>query len=339
MTAPDFSVLFDNLNQPVIAVFKGQTVYSNPAAKIQLGDIDGSILAGLGEEADSAILGANTYKVTVSHAYDHSIYYLSPKYTSDDLLYNMSVRLKEKITELKLTDSILSPIVENLGNEKLMSYAQSISKNISVLHRMAGNLGYFQSFDKASFFPVTFDLARAISDIADSVPVFVGDNCPNIVFKCGSGDMTVQADKKKIELALFQLLSNSLKYIPSDGTITITVLKTAKSFSVTVSDNGSGMSSKQLSTAWTPGNAEITPRSGIGVGLPIVQHIAALHGGHAIISSDENGTSVSLSIPAQQENADNFCTPAAYYDSGLSDLMLQLSEVIPAERFCSKFTD
>ena len=87
------------------------------------------------------------------------------------------------------------------------------------------------------------------------------------------------------------------------------------------------------------GNPESSPNGGIGVGLPIVQHIAALHGGHAIISSNKNGTVVSLSIPATNENADNLNNPAARYDSGLGDLMLQLSEVIPPEHFCSKFTD
>ena len=339
MITNEFVNLFDKLNIPVIAVSDGKAVYCNPAAQMQIGNFTGESLSDFIDEAGCATFYGKTFNVTVGGAFGCSIYYLSPKYTADDLIYQASARLKEKIAELRLTGSIIAPIIENIGDAKLTSYSQNISKTIAILHRMAGNLGYFQSFDKMSFFPVTFDLADTVANIVESVPVFVGDNCPEIIFDTGSGDMTVQADKDKIELALFQLLSNSLKHTPKDGRITIRLSRTAKSFSITVSDNGCGMDSVQLSSVWTAGNAKITPDSGIGVGLPIVQNIAALHGGHAIISSDENGTSVSLSIPAFQDDADNLSTPAARYDSGLADLMLQLSEVIPSEHFCSKFTD
>ena len=339
MTTPEFSNIFDKLDQPVIAVLNGTIVYCNPSAEIQLGDLVSKPLPKFINDTEIAAINGREYSISSSCAFGHDIYYLSPKSPADELLYHTSARLKEKIGQLKLADSMLSPMLENTGDQKLISYSNNISKTIATLHRMVGNLGYFQSFDKTSFFPVTFDLACSIADIADSVPVFVGDNCPHIVFECGSGDMTVQADKKKIELVLFQLLSNSLKHTPKDGKITIKLTRTVKSFSITVSDNGSGMSSKQLSSAWTPGNAEITPHGGIGIGLPMVRSIAVLHGGNALITSDEHGTTVSVSIPASQEDYDNFSTPAAQYDSGLSDMMLQLSDVIPADHFCSKFTD
>ncbi len=335
----EFSNLFDKLDIPVIAVYDGKAVYCSPAAQMQIGDFTGEAFSDFTDETGCATFNGKIYSVTASSAFDHSIYYFTPKYTADDLIYQASARLKEKIAELRLVNSFIKPIIENIGDAKLTSYSQNISKTIAILHRMVGNLGYFHSFDKTAFFPITFDLAEVLSDIADSIPVFVGNDCPEIVFERGCGDMTVQADKSKIELALFQLLSNSLKYTPKDGKITISLSRTDTSFAITVTDNGSGMSSAQLTSVWTAGNAEITPESGIGVGLPIVQHIAGLHGGHAIISSYKNGTVVSISIPAAQEGADGLCTPAARYDSGLADLMLQLSEVIPSEHFCSKFTD
>ena len=339
MTVNEFSNIFDKLDQPVIVVSDGTVVYCNTSAKTQLGDFESCPLPEYIVDGEIALINGNTYNVSSSCAFDHDIYYLSAKLDAENILYHASARLKEKIGELKLTDSILFPLIENTGDEKLISCSNRISKNIAVLHRMAGNLGYFQSFDKTAFAPETFDLGSTIFDIADSVPVFVGESCPEIIFKCADGDMTVQADKNKIALALFQLLSNSLKHTPKDGKITITLSRTANSFVITVNDTGSGMSSKQLSSAWKPGNAEITPTGGVGLGLPMVQSIAALHGGSAVISSSEHGTTVSVSIPTTQNISDNLGTAAASYDSGLSDLMLQLSEVIPADHFCSKFMD
>ena len=335
----EFSNIFDKLDQPVIAVSDGTVVYCNPSAKMQLGDFESCPLPEFIIDGETALINGRAYSISSTVAFDHDIYYFSAKLDAENILYHASARLKEKIGELKLADNILSPMIENMGDEKLISCSNRISKNITILHRMAGNLGYFQSFDKIAFAPETFDLGRTISDIADSVPVFVGVACPEIIFKCDGGDMTVKADKNKIELALYQLLSNSLKHTPKDGKITFTLSRTANSFIITVNDTGSGMSSAQLTSAWTPGNVEITPNGGVGIGLPIVQSIASLHGGNAIISSNEHGTTVSVSIPTTQNIPDNLGIAAVSYDSGLSDLMLQLSEVIPADHFCGKFMD
>lgn len=339
MIVAEFSNLFDRLKDPVLVFSNDTIVYLNPAAKDLFGNLADTQIHEFFGESGTVTLNGAVYEVTISSAFEHDIYYLSPKNPLDDLLYHASARLKNKLAELKLTERLLTPILESLGDEKISAYSASLSKTVTVLHRMVGNLGFFQSFDKTSFCPMTFDLSQVIGDIADSIPVFVGENCPSIVFECADGDMTVQADKSKIELALFQILSNSLKHTEKGGKITIKLLRTDKSFTVIITDTGCGMSTKQLASVWLPGNAEITPNGGIGIGLPITQHIAALHGGHALISSDAGGTSVSLTIPAVQSGADDLGTLSAQYDSGLSDLMLQLSEVIPTDHFCSKFTD
>lgn len=339
MIVSEFSNLFDNLNAPVMVCADDTVIYCNPALIESFGDFTNCKKQELFIDSDTVSLNGTSYNVTATTAFDHDIYYLASHNPSDDILYHASTRLKNKIAELKLYEKLLSPTFENMDDEKLLSYFSSLSKSIAVLHRMVGNLGYFQSFDKSAFLPVTFNFAQIIGDIADSIPVFVGENCPKIIFECASGDMTVQADKNKIEFALFQLLSNGLKHTEKEDKITIRLIKNTDSYTVIVTDTGSGMSEKQLSSAWLPGNSELTPTGGIGLGLPIVAHIAAMHGGHALISSNTSGTTVSITIPALQENADNFTTLSAQYDNGLSDLMLQLSDVIPAKHFRGKFTD
>jgi len=337
--ASEFSNLFDNSNQPVMVVCDGTIVYCNPAAETNIGHLTGQPISDFLADDGCITVNGAAFSASVSSSLGHSIYYLTSKDSCDNFLYHVSARLREKIAELKLAESIIYPLIVDTEDDRLISYFQTLKKDIAVMHRMVGNLGYFQSFDKSSLNPSTFDLARVIGDIADSVPVFVGDNCPAVIFECDSGDMTVCADKNKIELAIFQLLSNSLKHTPKDGTVKINLSRSDKAFTVTVTDNGSGISPKQLACAWTPGNAEITPKGGIGIGLSIVQSIAALHGGHAVISGDSSGTAVSFTIDLFAANECMLGCIAANYDSGLSDLMLQLSEVIPAEHFSEKFTD
>ena len=330
------------MKEPVAAAKNNKIVYLNPAAEMQLGDVLSQQNSAELLEGGVITLNDTKYNVTVSNAFEHSVYFFAPEaptLLSDKLLQQISSRLKEKVAELKLTANMLTPYAENNADEKTVAFSKKVSKQAAVLHRMVGNLGYFESFDSVSFFPTTFDMAQCIGNIIDSVPAFVGSSCPQLIFECSGGDMTVQADREKIELALYQLLSNSLKHTPSDGKITVSLAKHGDKFNLTVTDTGCGLSSSQLADLWNVGNSGLTADCGVGVGLPMVRHIAMLHGGQAILTSSENGTSVMLSLPAVQPGADSLHTLSAKYESGLADLMLQLSEVIPTENFCSKFMD
>ena len=204
---------------------------------------------------------------------------------------------------------------------------------------MVGNLGFFQSFDGVSFSPVSFDIAQTIGDIVDSVPYFVGASCPKIEFKYSIKNTLIQADKEKIELALYQLLSNSIKYTPPTGTITVSLSDSGQNINITVNDTGCGISPEKITEIWDVGNDGFSPADGIGTGLPIVKHISRMHKGQTILTSNANGTSVTISIPKTQTNADSFKSISEKYESGLSDMMLQLSDVIPADHFSNKYKD
>lgn len=344
MIVTEFSKLFDSSKDAVVAVSGNEIVYFNPTAKTHLGQLINNRPAVLfPNETDSDLeFNGVLYHVTVREAFEHKIYTLSPAVSashSDELLYQVSGKLKDHLASLKLTCNMLMPIIEDSADEKTAELFRIIVKNSTVLHRLAGNLGYFQNFDSTSFAPSEFDAALCIRDIADSVPVFVGSKCPEIIFNCDENSLIIQADKEKLEFLVFQLISNSIKNTSSDGKITITLKKDADKMTIIVADNGRGIHPDQLENIWEPGNAVLSPANGAGIGLPIVQLIAKRHGGNALLTSSASGTVVTVSIPLIQEDTGRLNSLSAKYDSGLSDLMLQLSDVIPAENFCSRFMD
>ncbi len=98
---------------------------------------------------------------------------------------------------------------------------------------------------------------------------------------------------------LMRVIQNLLKNAIESGASAVTVdfVGTGKEVSVTVRDNGPGMSPQQLNQALRGGFT--TKRDGTGLGLSICRHVIASHGGRLNIgSSMEGGTSVTVALPA-----------------------------------------
>ena len=111
-------------------------------------------------------------------------------------------------------------------------------------------------------------------------------------------------DKRKIRQILLNLLSNSLKFTPEDGTIKIAVRQdTAKNITMTVSDTGIGIAEDDIAVALSVFGQVHRSQSheGTGLGLPLCKMFAELHGGKlALGSTPGEGTTVRIIFPASR---------------------------------------
>lgn len=111
---------------------------------------------------------------------------------------------------------------------------------------------------------------------------------------------TIVGDQILLEQALVIVVSNAMKYSPSDSTVTVSAHATDGGFSITVKDKGIGISEWDLPFLMQPffrgRNAKELP--GTGLGLSLAWHILKLHGGGLQIESQEGkGATVTLTIP------------------------------------------
>ena len=130
--------------------------------------------------------------------------------------------------------------------------------------------------------------------------VFVAELCENPV--------NLHVDHEKMGQVLTNLLSNSVKYSPKGGTITIkTGIEDAKkdndrpSFFISVQDEGMGMTQEQVEHIYDKfyrADASNTAIEGTGLGMSIVKHIVEAHDGRIDISSQKGkGTTVTVFLP------------------------------------------
>ena len=111
------------------------------------------------------------------------------------------------------------------------------------------------------------------------------------------------ADPLRVKQILINLLGNAVKFTPPKGRVGFVASVASNGFvSLTISDNGGGMTVNDIETAMRPFgqvDAGFNKRhEGTGLGLPISAALAKLHGGNLTINSEKGkGTQVIVFLP------------------------------------------
>ncbi len=104
---------------------------------------------------------------------------------------------------------------------------------------------------------------------------------------------------------LQNLLNNAVRYGRPEGHIWVTLRKNGGEITLAVRDDGIGIPKDQLDQIWRrfyQVDHARGPKSGTGLGLPMVQQIAAIHGGQMTVDSIEGaGSCFTLRFPAARQ--------------------------------------
>ena len=162
-------------------------------------------------------------------------------------------------------------------------------------------------------------------------------------YTCNAKPFCGWIDRQRLERAVWNLLSNTVKFTPRGGTITAELEYTFSAAVLRIHDSGEGVSPAQLTTAFQ-GYDRICalgdPRWGAGLGLPLAEHIVRLHGGTLMLHTSEGkGTtavlSLSLSVPGTAELQFHSPTASIDYTGGYAHELVELSDVLPLSEFDS----
>jgi signal transduction histidine kinase len=108
----------------------------------------------------------------------------------------------------------------------------------------------------------------------------------------------IQLDQERMEQALGNLVSNSLRYTPEGGEIRLEAKLVMEDLILSVQDTGSGISPEILPHIFERSYRGDASRSGneSGLGLAIVKSIVELHGGTIQVESGATGTRFSITL-------------------------------------------
>ena len=114
-------------------------------------------------------------------------------------------------------------------------------------------------------------------------------------------------DVERLKLAVTCVLDNAIKFTPAGGHITLQTYQDATHATLSITDNGVGISEEDLPHIFEHfyrGKKHRPLDSGSGLGLTITQRIIQAHQGRISIESREGiGTKISLLLPIQTQSA------------------------------------
>ncbi len=181
--------------------------------------------------------------------------------------------------------------------DRLGVYAQHI---VHEVERLEGMLNEIIAFKTVIVVPVeTFGIEGVVdsaleryADALESTDIEVRRDYRDTVIIRGG-------DAKNIKLAFENLIENAADAMESGGTLTAGIERHDDDVWIRFSDTGHGIPEHEQSQITRP--FYTSKMSGAGMGLPLVQHIVAMHGGTMRIESvPGEGTSVTMVLPIQQ---------------------------------------
>ena len=116
----------------------------------------------------------------------------------------------------------------------------------------------------------------------------------------------IEADGRRIEQVVANLLDNALNHTPSGGTVTIAVSPDKDGVLVSVSDTGEGIPAEHLpyifERFYRVDDARSRKTGGAGLGLAIAKQMVELHGGRIWVESEAGkGSKFSFTLPVTRQ--------------------------------------
>jgi signal transduction histidine kinase len=147
-------------------------------------------------------------------------------------------------------------------------------------------------FRRADLVELVTDVAELFGPSAAEAKLSLETDVPN--------ELAIEGDPQLLAQALSNLVDNAIKYTPAGGRVMLRVAKLGETdVEVEVSDTGPGISEAEKPFVRRQfqrgGNAGDKP--GIGLGLSLVDAVAALHGGELVLEDNAPGLKAVLRLP------------------------------------------
>jgi len=120
-------------------------------------------------------------------------------------------------------------------------------------------------------------------------------------------EVTVLGNGEQLHRLFANLLRNALQYTPQGGQVTLSLTRSYRFCTVSVTDTGVGIAPEQQALVferfWRGDRSRSQPRQGTGLGLPIANAIAHHHGGKITLTSQLGaGSCFTVHLPTRKQS-------------------------------------
>jgi len=214
--------------------------------------------------------------------------------------------IKNPLTPMKLSVQHLERSWKDNApdwGEKLEHFTKNIIEQIENLAAIASEFSYFAQMPKPQNERINISTL-----VANSISIFMTGTGVKILFEKEKApkDCDVFADKKQLIRVMNNILTNAIQAIGTkkNGLIEIGIEMKERHATISIKDNGVGISEEMKPKMFTPNFS--TKSEGMGLGLAIVKGIIENSNGRIWFESEhEMGTTFFIELPLAEENTEN----------------------------------
>ena len=222
----------------------------------------------------------------------------------NDFINNMTHEFKTPLATISLACEAMSDESIQTDSDARKAYISIIRDENERLQKMVTNILQLARLKKGQLHleKEEFNVHTILQSICKNISLQVNSNGGEVVTNFKAHNAVIYADKSHIEAVLVNIIENALKYTPEKPLIEINTSNVKGMFVVSISDNGIGISKKNIKHIFdefyrvTKGN--IHDAKGYGLGLNYVKKIVDLHGGRITVASElKRGSLFTIYLP------------------------------------------
>jgi len=199
-----------------------------------------------------------------------------------------------KLLEESADDELIHKIREQIGYiKKSAEHLSDVLNEILDLSKInAGKLRLEKS---------PFNLKEAAGKALDATRFFAEEKNISEGFNAGTYDIYIEADETRIRQAIYNLLTNAIKFTPENREIGLDLSRDDENITIKVWDQGEGIEEEELEKIFEPFERKAHEKeSGTGLGLSITKEIVEMHGGVVEVESESGlGSVFSIKLPVK----------------------------------------
>ena len=335
--------IFDRFPDPVLLVREGKIAYCNPPANLEglkAGDCPPWELEGTeGQGRPAVLMGELRGRPCRIHIQplENGLLLMvraEPEGVPLPALERVTFQLRQEMTGLSAALQRMFPQGGEKRAEQQKKYMAAASQGLCRLLRLTGHLEFLSIPDKELYQPAPLDLAGFCHSLARQVESVCRSAGRTFSYELEESSLITVGDEALLTRLLLDLLSNALRAAGPEGTAGLRLGRRRNRAVVTVWNSGKEADLSRI-FAGPEGTPPLEPGAGLGLGLSAARRIAALHGGTLMMeSSPEKGLRAVLSLPIRRpEEGMQLRSPQADYRGGFPTLLVELSNVLPAELY------
>jgi PAS domain S-box-containing protein len=215
-----------------------------------------------------------------------------------DFLANIAHEFRTPLSALTASIELLLDQLPDLSPAELLELLNSLHLGTLGLQTLVDNLLEGASIETGRFrvFPQPADLAEIVNQAVQVIQPLLAKYGQHLELQLPAGLPPVQADRRRIEQVLVNLLSNASKYGPADAEITLAVTLSDGQVRVATADRGPGIPVAHQPEIFRRfvhlGPGDDKARYGIGLGLSVVKAIVEAHRGQVGVADRPGGGAV-----------------------------------------------